>query len=111
MDKSDKYIHPSYDVHESGLYKITVDELGHISSVVAVSKDDIVGLGIPAQDTTYEDATADTSGLLSATDKVAYDGYATTIENLQSQIDALRALVESYHGVEETPEDPEEPIE
>ena len=114
LDKSDKYVHPSYDVHESGLYKIAVDEFGHISSVVAVSKDDIVSLGIPARDTTYEDATADTSGLLSATDKVAYDGYATTIENLQSQIDALRTLIESYHGVveePETPEDPEEPIE
>jgi hypothetical protein len=114
LDKSDKYIHPSYDVHESGLYKITVDEFGHISSVVAVSKDDIIGLGIPAQDTTYEDATTDTSGLLSATDKVAYDGYATTIANLQSQIDELRTLIESYHGVveePETPEDPENPIE
>lgn len=114
LDKSDRYVHPSYDVHESGLYKITVDAFGHISSVVAVSKEDIVGLGIPAQDTTYEDATADTSGLLSSTDKVVYDGYATTIENLQGQIDALRALIESYHGTVEEPEeptDPEEPTE
>ena len=109
LDKSDKYVHPSYSSRTSGLYKITVDELGHISSVVAVSKDDIVGLGIPAQDTTYEYATADTSGLLSSADKVAYDGYASTIADLQSQIDVLKALIESYHPVVE--EEPEEPTE
>lgn len=75
LDKTDAYVHPSHDGCSSGLYKITVDELGHVSSVVAVSKDDIVGLGIPAQDTTYDD----------------------TIASLQEQIDALKALVESYH--------------
>ena len=107
LDKSDRYVHPTYDVHESGLYKITVDEFGHISSVVVVSKDDIVALGIPAQDTTYEDATSDTSGLLSATDKDTYDGYAATITDLQSQIDALKALIESYHGVVEEPKEPQ----
>ena len=111
-DGANKYEHPIYDVHESGLYKITVDEFGHISDVVAVSKDDIVELGIPAQDTTYEDATAEMGGLLSSTDKATYDGYATTIADLQSQIDALRALIESYHGVVEDPEEnPEEPAD
>lgn len=84
---ANKYIHPSYNVCTSGLYKITVDEFGHVSNVVSVSKDDIVGLGIPAQDTTYEDA----------------------IASLQEQIDALKALVESYHPVVE-PEEPE-PVE
>lgn len=83
-DGANKYIHPSYDGYTSGLYKITVDEFGHVSSVVAVSKDDIVGLGIPAQDTTYEDA----------------------IASLQEQIDKLKALVESYHPVVEP--EPEE---
>ena len=113
-DGANKYEHPTYTAYESGLYKITVDESGHISSVVAVSKDDIVGLGIPAQDTTYENATANVGGLLSATDKATYDGYANTIANLQSQIDALKALIESYHGVVEEPtepEIPEEPVE
>lgn len=97
LDKADKYVHPSYNTAASGLYKITVDELGHISSVVAVTKDDIVGLGIPGQDTTYSDATVDTSGLLSATDKTTYDGYAATIADLQAQIDELKLLVEGYH--------------
>lgn len=85
LDKTDAYVHPSHDGCSSGLYKITVDELGHISSVVAVTKEDIVGLGIPAQDTTYDD----------------------TIASLQEQIDALKALVESYHPVADPEPEPE----
>lgn len=100
-DGANKYVHPSYNTVVAGLYKITVDGFGHISSVAAVVKDDIVGLGIPGQDTTYGDATTDTSGLLSATDKVTYDGYAATIASLQSQIDDLKKLVEGYHTTTE----------
>ena len=117
---ANKYVHPTYDAYESGLYKITVDESGHISAVENVSKSDIVELGLPAQDTTYEVATITTvgedgveipgvDGLLSSLDKEKYDAYEATIANLQSQIDALRALIESYHTVvEETPEEPTE---
>ena len=47
------YQHPSHTAHESGLYKITTDGLGHVSDATAVTKADITGLGIPAQDTTY----------------------------------------------------------
>lgn len=101
LDKADKYVHPSYNAATSGLYKITVDELGHVSSVVAVSKDDIVGLGIPEQDTTYDNATHTIDGLLSSSDKTTYDGYAGLIAGLQSQIDELKALMESYHPVTE----------
>ena len=49
------YTHPAYDEHTSGLYKITVDAMGHVSAVVAVAKADITALGIPGQDTTYSD--------------------------------------------------------
>ena len=85
LDKTDAYVHPSHDGCDSGLYKITVDEFGHVSSVTAVTKEDIVGLGVPAQDTTYDD----------------------TIASLQEQIDALKALVESYHPVAEPEPEPE----
>lgn len=85
LDKTDVYVHPSHDGCASGLYKITVDSLGHVAGVVPVSKDDIVNLGIPAQDTTYDD----------------------TIASLQEQIDALKALVESYHPVVEPEPEPE----
>ena len=40
------YSHPGYTERSSGLYKITVDGTGHVSSVTAVTKDDITALGI-----------------------------------------------------------------
>lgn len=98
---ANKYIHPSHNVCTSGLYKITVDEFGHVSSVVAVSKDDIVGLGMPAKDTTYSDATTNASGLLSAADKTKYDAYDTTITSLLKRIEDLEKLVGEYHPITE----------
>lgn len=48
----------------SGLYKITVDDYGHITAATAVTKEDITNLQIPGQDTTY---TAGTGLSLSGT--------------------------------------------
>ena len=45
------YTHPTHTSKTSGLYKITVDSLGHVSAATAVAKSDITALGIPAQDT------------------------------------------------------------
>lgn len=42
------YTHPSYAPRSSGLYKITVDNKGHVSETTPVNKDDITNLGIPA---------------------------------------------------------------
>lgn len=75
LDKTDAYVHPSHAAHASDLYKITVDKFGHVSNVASVSKEDIVGLGIPAKDTTYGIATDNSNGLLSAEDKQKYDEY------------------------------------
>ena len=47
------YVHPKFTEHESGLYKITVNDEGHVSDATSVTKDDITALGIPAQDTVY----------------------------------------------------------
>ena len=74
---TNKYVHPSYTAQKSGLYKVTVDASGHVSATTAVAKADITGLGIPAQDTTYADATTSTHGLMSAADKTKLDGVAT----------------------------------
>lgn len=46
----------------SGLYKITTNSEGHVTAATAVEKSDITGLGIPAQDTTYESKTAASGG-------------------------------------------------
>lgn len=45
------YTHPSYTAKSSGLYKVTVDDKGHVSATAAVTKSDITGLGIPGSDT------------------------------------------------------------
>lgn len=50
---ANNYSHPTYTAKSSGLYKITVNNLGHVSATTAVTKADITNLGIPAQDTTY----------------------------------------------------------
>lgn len=49
------YEHPVHDSHSLGLYKVTVDASGHVSGATLAGKEDIVALGIPAQDTTYEE--------------------------------------------------------
>lgn len=49
----ENYTHPTHTPHESGLYKVTVDSLGHVTGAEAVKKTDITDLGIPGQDTTY----------------------------------------------------------
>lgn len=51
--KGNGYIHPKFTEHEAGLYKITVNNEGHVSNATAVTKADITSLGIPAQDTVY----------------------------------------------------------
>ena len=77
---ANKYVHPTHTAAASGLYKTTVDEEGHVTDTIPVTKDDITGLGIPAQDTTYDEATTAKAGLMSAADKTKLDGMDTTID-------------------------------
>lgn len=109
--EANKYVHPTYTAHSSGLYKITVDATGHVSSVTLVTKDDITALGIPAQDTVYtlpkatadeiggvkigsdylagsEDVAASTSALNSA-----YDDLLSQIQTLENNYNALLVRV------------------
>lgn len=51
--KVKEYTHPKFTNHEKGLYKITVNNEGHVSDATSVTKADITSLGIPAQDTIY----------------------------------------------------------
>ena len=62
---ANKYTHPTHTARASGLYKITVDSLGHVTAVSAVQKSDITGMGIPSSDTTYGLASAYSNGLMS----------------------------------------------
>lgn len=83
---ANNYIHPSYPIKESGLYKISVDNFGHVNNVTPVTKDDIISLGIPSTDTntTYSVATHETDGLMDSQDKVKIDNtpnfiFSTTV--------------------------------
>lgn len=55
-DNANFYEHPAHTSHNLGLYKVTVDDFGHVSDATPVEKEDIVELGIPAQDTVYDDS-------------------------------------------------------
>ena len=45
-DIPEEYTHPVFPPHASGLYKITVDEQGHVTNTKEVTKSDILELGI-----------------------------------------------------------------
>lgn len=85
-DNANNYTHPAHTAYKSGLYKLAVDALGHVTGASAVTKADITALGIPGQDTntTYNDATQSNHGLMSTADKKKLDAfgaastYATT---------------------------------
>lgn len=51
--KANAYVHPNHTAYGSGLYKIVVDNLGHVTSAAKAVKSDITALGIPGQDTVY----------------------------------------------------------
>ena len=60
------YTHPSHTAADSGLYKITVDALGHVTAVTAVAKKDITDLGIPSKDTKVANLTANTGKVVTS---------------------------------------------
>lgn len=74
---ANNYTHPSFTARNSGLYKITVNNQGHVTAATAVVKSDITALGIPSTNTTYNNATTSTDGLMSSEDKTKLDGIAT----------------------------------
>lgn len=95
-NNANNYSHPGFTARSAGLYKITVNNQGHITDVAAVTKNDITALGIPAQDTntTYAPATQSTNGLMSAVDKKKLDRYgskvnATTVTNLDVNFETI----------------------
>lgn len=81
-DGANNYVHPAGAAasQASGLYKFSTDANSHVASVTAVAKSDITALGIPAQDTTYSEATTSAAGLMSAADKTKLNGVTNASE-------------------------------
>lgn len=79
------YTHASSDTGKAlsnGLYKITTSARGHVTAGTAVTKSDITGLGIPAQDTVYTHPsyTEKSSGLYKMTvDSTGHISAATAV--------------------------------
>ena len=84
------YIHPTTTEAAPALVKVGKDTSGHTVIGDAVTKDDIVGLGIPAQDTTYTAATQSADGLMSSADKTKLDGMElATDEEVTAMLDEV----------------------
>lgn len=83
----------------SGLYKVETNAEGHVVNATAVAKSDITALGIPAQDTTYVDATGSASGLMSATDKTKLDGIENGANNYTHPASAAGALGSNIYKI------------
>ena len=75
------YSHPSATAYANGFYKITTNNLGHVTAATKVAKSDITALGIPSQDTTYSDVTTSSHGLMTAVDKTKLNGISSGAQN------------------------------
>lgn len=83
---ANKYVHPAHTAATSGLYKITVDALGHVTAVTAVTKNDITSLGIPGTNTTYGLASATANGLMSKEHYAKLNGMVLATD---TEVDAM----------------------
>lgn len=89
------YTHPAGSAVEAGFKKVGSDANGHVVLGGNVTKEDITKLGIPAQDTTYEKATAEKDGLMSKEDKAKLDGMAVAEDaEVQSMLDEVFGVTE-----------------
>ena len=93
------YTHPNYTAKTNGLYKITVDNTGHVSGTNSVSKADITALVIPAQDTTYSEAGTSLGLVKSGGDVTISSGVITVNDDSHNHIigniDNLQATLDS----------------
>ena len=74
------YTHPTATAVVAGFKKVGNDDKGHVVLGADVTKQDIVALGIPAQDTTYQPATTEANGLMSKEDKTKLDGMEVALD-------------------------------
>ena len=89
------YTHPTVSPVEAGFKKVGNDANGHVVLGADVTKEDIVSLGIPAQDTTYSDVVAGgASGLMSGADKTKLDGITVADDS------EVTAMLDEVFGAE-----------
>lgn len=74
---ANNYTHPSHTAHAAGLYKVTIDALGHVTAATTVAKTDITNLGIPGSDTD----TKNTAGATNTSSKIYLIGATAQTAN------------------------------
>ena len=90
------YTHPTTTAVAAGFKKVGNDDKGHVVLGADVTKQDIVALGIPAQDTTYQPATTEANGLMSKKDKTKLDGMeVATDTEVESMLDEVFGTTEN----------------
>ena len=80
------YTHPAVEAVGAGFKKVGKDNQGHVVLGDDVTKEDIVALGIPAQDTTYQPATSQANGLMSKEDKAKLDSIEVAADEEVNQM-------------------------
>ena len=84
------YTHPTATATGAAFRKVGNDASGHVVLGAEITKEDITGLGIPAQDTTYSKATAQADGLMSKEHFTKLEGLnASTTEEVQAMLDEV----------------------
>lgn len=63
-EEANKYVHPTHTTASSDLYKVEIDDQGHVKATTKVTKADITDLDIPGQDTTYTVKTEGTGNVI-----------------------------------------------
>ena len=97
-ENANKYTHPTYTPHDSGLYKFSVDGTGHVSSVTEVTKADITALGVGGSEAvTYDVATQSSNGLMSSTDKTNLDNLVSASSSYATKTDVTSAVANAGH--------------
>lgn len=89
------YTHPEHEAHESGLYKVTVDALGHVTAVTAVAKTDITALGIPGSVPTKVSELENDSNFLTAIPEEYVTETELTEKGYQTSTQVSAAIAEA----------------
>lgn len=79
----------------SGLYKITTNAEGHVTAATAAVKSDITALGIPGQDTIYDDS--ELRGLISGLDAEIGDPQALKSDDKSSIVAAINETIDTVN--------------
>lgn len=93
------YTHPTTTAAAPAFVKVGKDDSGHAVLGDAVTKQDIVDLGIPAQDTTYAPATEAANGLMSKEDKAKLNGMTVATD------DEVAAMLTEVFGATQNTEE------